>query len=182
MKKIFFFLLITSITAMLACKGEQGDPGPAGVVGKDGINGTNGQDGKDGKDGNANIRSSLDTVQATDWVQITSYQYIATIDVPIITQDIFDNGLVMVYSRNLGDSSYWLAWPLTISYGTGLNNFFYRINPGSITLYSQNYNFQPFVSGLEVRVVAASSEGLVHQPDLDWTKYDKVKEAFHLED
>lgn len=94
-KSVFFILIIIGL---VSCKGEIGPPGADGVDGIDGVNGV------DGEDGNANVISS-GWVEYDDavWTGVTSEFGIDYRNYPItvseITQDIVDNGVVLVYSR-----------------------------------------------------------------------------------
>ncbi|MEZ4924827.1 MAG: hypothetical protein R3A50_01030 [Saprospiraceae bacterium] len=181
MKNLFLFLLMAAATTMISCKGEQGIPGPAGVAGQDGIDGQDGQDGTNGTNGNANVKSFKTTVYASDWLYVISSIRQARVNVPIITNTIANNGLVMVYSHNIGSTS-WLAWPLSYAFNGGTRSFYYYVFSGGLDLYSEASAGSPFESGIEVRVVAATADGLARNPDLDWTNYEAVKSALGLED
>jgi hypothetical protein len=88
----------------------QGIPGPAGA---DGTNGTDGADGADGATGTANvIYSPRITIKKNDWnvTQGGKFQT-AQIDVPELTQDIFEKGVVLVYDYSAADGGVYSPLP-----------------------------------------------------------------------
>ena len=82
-------LLILAVLALFAsCTGPQG---PAGRDGRDGIDGTN---------GSVNFKIIDLSVSGNQWqypgLDNNNY-FMASFDIPELTQDIYDNGLVQVY-------------------------------------------------------------------------------------
>jgi len=111
-KYVFIALIIALISS---CSGE------------DGINGIDGVEGPAGLDGNANVTSVL----------LENISFVAgdkDLSVTELTQDILDNGVVIGYLRNSGEST-WFALPL--SFG-GFELFIQSIQLGSVTIRS-NY-------------------------------------------
>jgi len=106
----------------------QGVPGPAGPAGADGADGANGTN---GADGTANvIYSPLITIKKNDWnVTVISggqtQSQTAQIDVPELTQDIFEKGVVLVYTYSAGDGG---SYSLLPSYGGIEFTFWVRVN------------------------------------------------------
>lgn len=80
-------------------QGVQGESGPAGSDGQDGADGVDGVDGEDGATGTANVIFS-------EWIDSTFDNNIAAsgaginIEAELLTQEIIDDGIVMVYARN----------------------------------------------------------------------------------
>ena len=177
MKNLFLFLLMAAATTIISCKGEQGIPGPAGVAG---------QDGKDGENGNGNIVSTTFELNYTDWVAVSNYEYKATLMVPILTQDIVDKGLVMVYLKSpylLGlDNSNWYVLPFTLAREYYTESFAFSTKLNQLTLVDTSNDGVPFKPSGKVRVVATPADGIARNPDLDWTNYEAVKSALGLED
>lgn len=140
MKKIFALLFTSALAVtMFSCKKE----GPAGPAG---INGTNGVD---GKDGNANVMSIKFTLTGAQWDYPGHYaidygnnqvalQFSRTHskDIPEITKDVIDNGLVLVYMIPKGVHNY-MPLPLTAYVpNTDINhNFTYEFRQGNIRLH-----------------------------------------------
>ena len=99
--KIKYVLFLMVIVGFVSCKGEIGPIGPDGTDGTDGVNGT---DGVDGEDGNANVTSVLLEGSA---IVIGNNDY----SVIELTQDIYDNGVVLGYAQ-LPAASFWETLPL----------------------------------------------------------------------
>ena len=113
-------------------QGEDGEQGPAGEDGTngtngiDGTNGTDGTNGEDGQDGNANVVSV--TFEAKE---IVIGQNI--FEVPQITQDIFDSGVVLGYVTVSGNN-FWETLPIVVGGNVVLD--IDRIGLGEVTLTS----------------------------------------------
>lgn len=167
MKKLSFFLLLASISIFIACKGEIGPAGPAGQDGADGL---------DGQNGNANVKNLVTTVSATNWVLFNSGLSYIDLSVPIVTTDIAATGLVMVYFQEAGNE--WYALP----FSRGSQSYFFWAKPGQVRIHTQNDSTSPTKFAGNVRIVAVSSEGLVRNPNVNWTDYASVKKAFKLSD
>ena len=101
MKKLLQLTMIAGFVFLTACK--KGDVGPAG---------------QNGKDGNANVASQEFVIGPSDWTAFgtfgqAGFGYATSIAVPYITQDILDQGAIMVYYRSINTSNY-TALPFTI--------------------------------------------------------------------
>lgn len=87
-RSIYSALLILSALILSSCRG---------LPGRDGYDG---RDGKDGKDGLGVVKTILVNVPENSWkysfADNNNYFY-ATVDMPEITEDIFDKGLVKMY-------------------------------------------------------------------------------------
>jgi hypothetical protein len=154
----------------MACKGEQGDAGPAGPAG---------QNGQNGQDGNANVKTYTTTVSSSNWVEIQDDWSEAQISVPIITSDIANNGLVMVYMQSGG---VWNAWPFTVAFVSYTEAFSYEFVTGSVTLRDISNDNIPIEPTGPLRVIAATADGMVRYKDLDWYNYEAVAQALQLAD
>lgn len=103
MKQIAFifkcFFLASALILSVSCSAEDGMDGEVGAQGPAG------PAGQDGADGNANVTSVI-----INNVNLTAGQN--TINVPELTRDIANNGLVQVYIQ--GGEDVWLALPLTL--------------------------------------------------------------------
>ena len=133
--------------------------------------------GEAGQDGNANVVSS--TITSSAWVYNDPYWEI-TFSYSAITQDIINNGAVLVYIVE-GGRNYQL--PITIyqssSYSTsvGLDAFV-----GGITInWSDSDLTQPDNPGTTTfKIVVISADGLIQNPNLDVYNYNEVQKAFEL--
>ncbi|WP_373497454.1 hypothetical protein [Aquiflexum sp.] len=135
-------------------RGERGPQGPQGPLGgqgpqgEQGPQGPQGPQGEAGADGKVQIISKIVTLTNADYVNGTYgmmtttnntsmnaiFAKLSTINDPAITQDVFDNGMVLVYMRVPVNSSF-SAWMWT-----GLP-FHYQGLEGAVTVYHRNYNF-----------------------------------------
>lgn len=110
--KTFTYTLLTRLATlallpflMTACVGPRGPEGPMGPQGPQ------------GNDGNANVFSINYLVEAADWYDVGTpgadeYFLALDLDVPEISSDIVESGLVLVYYRADANSP-WLALPYT---------------------------------------------------------------------
>ncbi len=138
---------------MTACSPEDG------AAGSQGLQGTAGADGLDGQDGNANVSSILLQNAA---IVVGNNDF----DIPELTQDIFDNGLVYAYAQTLSSTS----WePLPIASGGSVILDINRIFVGSVELtatFAQNLNIRfVLVAGTDVNGV-------------DFSNYNEVENHF----
>lgn len=140
---------------MTACSPEDGADGAAG---SQGLQGTAGADGLDGQDGNANVSSIL-------FENIAIVVGNNDIDIPELTQDIFDNGLVHAYAQ--ASSASWE--PLPIATGGSIILEINKILVGSVQLtatFSQNLNIRfVLVAGTDINGV-------------DFSNYNQVENHF----
>jgi hypothetical protein len=91
MKTITSFISIfTVIILIFSCTGPKGEDG---FDGRDGIDGKNGVDGKDGR---ANVGAAIYDINPSDWAGNID-GFTTSFKVPEITQDVFENGAVLVY-------------------------------------------------------------------------------------
>lgn len=159
-----FAVVLTNIS----CEGEDGMDGAdglqgiAGMDGTDGQDGVNGQDGVDGQNGNANVTSVLfenQTISTGDTV----------FDIPELTQEIYDSGIVYAYVTVTGNE-YWEVLPLSL--GQQIILEIDKIEVGKATLKA---NFTQ--SNLRLRFVLVAGHTI---NGIDFSDYRQV-EAFILE-
>ncbi len=112
----------------LAISSCEGPEGPAGSAGINGTNGTNGTDGTDGTDGNANVTS---VIMLGESISI-GYNNLAVSE---LTQDIYDNGVVLGYTTVPGNS-FWENLPVISPSDQTVMLEIDRISLGTITLLS----------------------------------------------
>lgn len=176
-------LLLLPITLFLFSCETEGPIGPAGPAGKDG---TNGIDGTDGNDGNANVVSKNYTVSPNDWIEhgvlgIDQY-YDVKIDIPEITSEIIEKGVVLVY---LNVSGTYYPLPITSPNGVDIGDEQYQwlslidyvFKVGSVTIMygSSDFMNDPIENYLEFKIVII--EGIALKSlSIDFTNYQDVKE------
>lgn len=183
MKQLMIFLLAGALVSFAACKGDDGAPGPAGVAGATGPAGTNGTNGTNGQDGNANVKSVTMNITGSSWTAVNTYENTAELNVAIITQDIADKGLVMVYLKSGAlslDATTWTALPFSLARQNYTESFAFATKVGKVILRETSTDGNPVEPAGSVRIVAATADGMMRYPDLDWTNYEEVKAALDL--
>jgi hypothetical protein len=166
--KNFVFLVLLLSFFITSC-------GKEGPVGKDGV----GAPGINGVDGNANVRSATKAIFNGNWQNSSDLSAEASLDFPIVTEDIANTGLVMVYLQ-YQNSTNWIAMPFSISGQGYTENFGFSFTAGKVVL--QDYtDVAPLIKpdGM-IRVVAVSSEG--RMAPVNWNEYEDVKNYFELKE
>lgn len=136
----YLCLILAAATMVTACEGPTGPAGPPGEQGEQGEQGTQGEP---GEPGSVNVFYSAWTpFEVNDWVQATSFGQIVQrlqITEGLVTQDILDQGVVLVYVR-FGGSPNPRPLPFTgyITTGSTPQMLWFDIEVGSITITFQN--------------------------------------------
>jgi len=176
MKCTCFSSLLAGIMLLFAaCEGPEGPIGPPGPPGPPGL------------DGNANVFSINYVIIADDWVddgQPGDPEFFRFLDlsVPEITQDIVDNGLVLVYYR-VDENERWNILPFTIiNHDPPFTQVFdFTYDPGFVTLYVKATDRDGDLFEGDVRVIVA--EGIpITKTEIDFSNYEEVKALFGLKD
>ena len=150
------------------------------------VEGPRGPQGPPGQDGNANIWSITYLAEEGDWFDVGTpgedeYFLALDLDVPEITQDIVDNGVVLVYYRE-DEQSAWIALPYTfISHNPEyIEKLDMIYSLGFVGMQSQasDRNATPY-SGY-FRVVIAEAIPLGKQA-FDFSQYENAVEILGLE-
>jgi hypothetical protein len=159
-------LVFTLIVIISGCTKE----GPEGPAGKDGIN---------GKDGNANVVSA--TITSSAWVYNTP-SWVISFSYPAITQDIINNGAVLVYIKvGNGYNQLPLTFYQSQNYSTSIEVSTYV---GGLTLlWTDSDLTQPINPGENTfKIVVISASGLNRNPNINFNNYLEVKHSFNLPD
>ena len=128
MKIMRLSTLFMAVFMLLAVScAEDGETGPVGPVGPEGppgggSNGGGGTQGPPGKDGNANVKSITVSVASNEWTSGGTYKH--KIMIPGITQEVVDDGMVMVYMKSedpLSEYNTWNALPFIKLVGIPVN-------------------------------------------------------------
>ena len=164
MKKIGTLMLglLVATTFLGACKKKEGPAGPAGA------------------DGNANVKSVTVSTVAADWSGDGVVGYSITLSTPIITADIVATGAVLCYLEEYGTT---YALPYSYLYNGYTRHMLFEYETGSVTVLRRDDDgatTNPGVSDAKIKVVAISSSGLIQHPNVDYSNYEEVKEAFEL--
>jgi hypothetical protein len=133
MKKFGYLAMAFLVVGLASCS-KDGDTGPAGAVGAAGAAGPAGSVGPAGADGavgTANvIYSPKFTIAEADWtVSISGRFQFADVAVPMLTQEILDTGVVLVYrfSKTGGGDDEYIYNPLPY-FGVGRHTFTVSLN------------------------------------------------------
>ena len=134
--------------------------------------------GEDGKDGNANVVSS--SITSGSW-SFVSPSWSQSFTYSAITQDILDNGAVLVYVAS-GVNYYQLPYTFypTSSYSRTYNYVHYL---GGLKVFVTDSDLITTEPGtLEFKVVVIEASFLMKNPNVDLNNYQEVKKAFNLKD
>lgn len=202
MKKITYLLLllITVVLFTASCGkdgavGPKGDTGAAGATGPKGATGATGATGPAGPAGSANaLYWNSNNVLTAPWTTVGSgtngYQYL-TFDVPVLTQDILDNWITLVYVKSSDFDNNWALLPYYTERNIRVTATLYV---GSITIKRDQDGTPNVQSNLnQMRLVAIQgTKGLstvkdsqhaiaaLKQMGINANDYASVKQAFHL--
>ncbi|MCL4481392.1 MAG: collagen-like protein [Bacteroidetes bacterium] len=192
-------ILIASCTGPIGPKGDIGATGAKGDIGAAGANGTNGATGSTGatgaqgiqgiqgvagQNGNANVKTYTYNVSTSSWVKTDPRLY-ANLTASYITQDINNNGAILVFMSN--SSGGWTAFPwidfITSSY---FSKYTYAYSVGQITIWKEDSDMtQTVVPATTMTFKIVVIQGLAGQnynmPKLLNAKnYNDIKEYYNL--
>lgn len=167
MKKIqkigMVLLLVIASTTFNACqKPEKGETGPAGA------------------DGNANVQSSVYYVSSYSASGNILYTNIFVSD---LTQDIVDNGAVLVYIETTSGS--YSQLPITTAASTTVDLLIEAIHSAyNVQVqFSFSNNTLPGNPGLiKFKIVTIAGKEMLADPTINWSNYIEVKKKFNLKD
>lgn len=172
MKNGLFFNVLTAILLTFSIVGCQKEVvGPTGPAGQNGIDGINGQN------GNANVVGTNPiTITTSNW-QYSNSVWGVGLNVPAITSDIANFGMVQVFV--LTGNQQWTALPNSI--GTTIEKFYFE--PGRVDIYYYDINFAAVSNpgNRSYRIVAISSTQIKQNPNVDWNNYQQAVKALNLE-
>jgi hypothetical protein len=127
------------------------------------------------KYGNTDIISDTYTVSWT----FDDPSYKTQISESLITQDIIDNGAVMVYMSN-GNGG-WIALPYTLPQdATYSSTYSFVLYDGGLTVWKTDTDMLTLDPGTTTfKVVILSQHGLIQHPGLDLTDYEAVEKELN---
>ncbi len=200
--KVILCSIACSMMFVLGCSkdGEDGAIGPQGSQGEQGLQGTtgaSGETGTDGEDGAQGIQGEPGTANVvySDWITldfgetpINETSVSQNIDVPDLTQEIKDNGVVLVYSRRiLGGSYHYFTLPYH-RYSTNFqyfsHKFFAHVNRINISITSIDGNpiFAAYFTEFRY-VILPGGIPVSGKRAIDYSKmsYEKITAHFEIE-
>ena len=161
MKKLLLLLGLISIGMFQSCK-KEGPQGPAGA------------------DGNANVKTYNISVSSANWT-CSSICY-TDITVAGITQDIVNSGSVHVFMESTSQTGAWLNMPWTeMNSGYISNyNFVYALGVMRISKSDSDLTTPINPGARNFKIVVIASSGKLAHPEVDYTNYEEIKEAFDI--
>lgn len=189
---IFAMSLLVALTACepvegpVGPQGAPGEQGPQGIQGPQGPQGEQGPAGQDGQDGNVDVKSYSFQISSADYVEGStgSAEYFEVAkQMPAITQDVADNGLVMVYYKHSIDG--WRALPFTFHYSTGSSagkstSLMFFFDVGMLTIRAWATDTDPLKYSGTFRAVIAPGTAGKNTPYINWLDYYEVAEYYGL--
>jgi hypothetical protein len=180
MKLPLIMALMASITLSACSKGDKGDPGPQGPP------------------GNANVLTINYSISPGNWIESLTaplgpgdegYFLYDVRNIPDITQEIIDFGLVAAYYH---DNGFYLPLPYTKFYKeTTPSTYLWQetldmvISPGNCQINFTSSDFftpEGSLQTIDIRLVIIDGYVRKQNPDLDWSNYTLVKEKLKIKD
>ncbi len=174
-------LMIAALFFLASC---EGDVGPVGPVGPPGPQGPSGPQGPAGESATFSIKFS---VFSTDWSSVgevgdDGHFLFLNIEVPEITADIVENGIVLVYYR-ANDVDPWFFLPFTEVNNVAGEEFIevldYIYGLGFVELRSIANDRGSTAFEGTFRIIVAQATPL-EKKGIDYSDYDAVMELFGI--
>lgn len=168
--------------------GLKGEPGQAGAQGPAGVKGDKGETGAQGPAGSANVKSKTFQPATITWASTSMYgtNYLtASLAIPQITQDIVNNGVVLVYGGFFFGSDSWTALPISYLEANVTNHYSFGIKLGSVTLRChQSNNITPGTPSIPFRILIISGAALARKssPLPDYNNYKAVCQYYGIQE
>ncbi|MFC5196480.1 hypothetical protein ACFPH8_14155 [Bizionia hallyeonensis] len=186
MSKYNYFLMAFLVAFSFSCSPEDGNDGAVGPAGPAGAN---------GQDGNANVISSgWVEYDESNWSALTSefgieYRYYP-LSVSTITQDIVDDGMVLVYNRFVISNTPASMLPYSGNITGGEQQLSFEINPNTLTIKMKNVSGSgdpdtfggPGVAEYRYIIVPSNNTGKMKNTDFSKMTYEEVMSHFGLEE
>jgi hypothetical protein len=153
--------------------------------GKDGAPGATGPQ---GPSGNANVQATTFTVTSTQWQSTgtggTDYEKYVDLTVPSITQNILDNGAVLVYWVTSNGINVQL--PFQNVYPAGSTPFIYQpstsVGTATVEAYYSDWSSFSFTAGSQIKFKVVTIDGSlrVTHPEINWKDPKSIEKGLHL--
>jgi hypothetical protein len=191
-KSLNFLTIIALFVATMFIFSCKEIPGPQGTAGTPGLNGRDGVAGAPGKEGNANVKGNVFNVKSSDWQKVfytgstTYYYYAVVFNIPEITQNVVDKGMVVCY-RSGATTTSWAAMPYSFSFDSGSTVKVYNYDAvhalGKMFISLGSTDDLPFAPSSEqnYKVVVITPSGLSAHPNVNYKSYAEVADTFGLE-
>ena len=154
-----------------------------------GKDGAPGAQGPQGPSGNANVSSSTFTVTASQWqasgANGTDYEKYVDLTVPAITQDILDNGAVLVYW--VTSTGINVQLPYQNVYPAGSTPFIYQpsatLGTATIEAYYTDWSTFNFNAGSQIKFKVVTIDGSlrVTHPEINWKDPQSIVKGLNIQ-
>lgn len=177
----------TGATGQTGAAGPQGPKGDTGATGATGATGQKGDKGDKGDTGTANVIYSAWIDMRSGWVRNSDrHWFLPAFSAPQITQTVMDNGVILVYAKNIGSrvtpipNSYY-----GFDYQVWVNNILiYRIWPNisstTPTIFSVSAVLADYTHFRYVIIPGGIPAG--RTAAVDFNDYEAVKKYYNLPD
>jgi hypothetical protein len=173
MKTFTFLVTLLVSISLLSCK-KEGPMGPQGPAG------TNGVDGSDGINGNANVKTYTVSITSANW--ICSGICYADVTCQGITQNIVNTGSVHLFMESPTQAGAWLNMPWTDMYSGYITtyNFAYVLGTLRISKVDSDLTTPSNPGTRKFKIVVIASSGKLAHPEVDYTNFEEIREAFDI--
>jgi len=171
MKKLFLYF---AVLLLIAACGKDGSPGATGPQ---------------GPSGNVNIHSTTFIVNATQWQTTgtsgTDYEKFVDLSDPYITQDILDNGAVLVYW--ITSSGINIQLPYQNVYPAGSVPFIYQpsatVGTATVEAYYSDWGSFNFNASSQIKFKVVTIDGSlrVMHPEINWKDPQSIVNGLNLQ-
>jgi hypothetical protein len=159
------------------------------VISSCGKDGAPGATGPQGPSGNANVHSSTFVVTSTQWQTTgtsgTDYEKYVDLSDPYITQDILDNGAVLVYW--ITSSGINVQLPYQNVYPAGSTPFIYQpsatVGTATVEAYYTDWTSFNFNAGSQIKFKVVTIDGSlrVTHPEINWKDPQSIVKGLNLQ-
>jgi hypothetical protein len=170
MKKLFIALFLLSVCVFQGCK-KEGPMGPQGQAGTNGI---------DGIDGNANVKTYTVNTSSSNWT-CSGFCY-TDVTCSGITQDIVNTGSVHLFMESPTQVGAWLNMPWTDMNSGYIStyNFVYALGTLRISKVDSDLTTPTNPGTRKFKIVVIASSGKLAHPEVDYTNFEEIREAFDI--
>ena len=180
MKKFKSMLGVLAISLVVISCEKEGPQGPQG---------SQGPQGPQGQQGEAPISDATYSVNSGSWegpytMPTGGYVYKSDIYTSLISSDIKNNGVVLVYRKlSYSDGSYsWAALPYAEVYNSDKTRLWsFEVFTGCVRILVQNTDDEQHTyGGSTFRIVTISASRLAQHRNIDLNNFNEVKSVFNL--
>ncbi|WP_299683727.1 hypothetical protein [uncultured Dokdonia sp.] len=176
LKQLFYYSFVILAIFCTSCEAEDGMDGVNGEQGIPGQDGADGQNGQDGEDGNANVTGvTVDPFPSwTEGIYLGQEANFVEIDEPLLTQEVVDDALVLVYFQLFGDNI-WYPMTYAFPFDNGTDEIItYTYEEDMITIYalSSNGPVNAGISKVRYFIISTNDAGRSHLSSKEYILQD----------